>query len=81
MRPLFEFSEATEIPVGPSGLADVLLREVLEMRSQLIAKVARGGCKSMESYADCVGMLRALDFVLGFAERQKPPTVEEDDGA
>lgn len=68
---LFEFHEATEIPVGPSGLADELLRDILSRRNRAVEKVASGGCKTMESYADSVGYIRAMDYVLGFAERKR----------
>ena len=67
---LFTFAETIDIPVGPSGLAEELLRGVLAQRAMLITKVVKGGCKSMESYADAVGGIRAYDWVLGFAQRK-----------
>ena len=67
---LFTFAETIDIPVGPSGLAEELLRDVIAKRTALALKVTRGQCKSMESYADAVGGIRAYDWVLGFAQRK-----------
>lgn len=70
-RDLFEFSSDVETLVGSSGLADDLLKDVLETKRRLIAKLISGQCKTMESYADAVGGIRQLDFVLGYSERKR----------
>ena len=67
---LFDFTTELDVPVGPSGMAEELLRQVIDVRAKLVAKCVSGGCKTMESYADAVGGIRQLDFVLKFAERQ-----------
>lgn len=68
---LFDFTSDVETPVGPSGIADELRREILAERLKLTVKLLKGQCKSMESYADAVGGIRQLDFVLDFAERKR----------
>ena len=68
---LFSHSEELDVPVGPSGLAPDLAKQILAERTKAAAKIVTGGCKSMESYAEAVGRVRAYDFVLGFAERKR----------
>ena len=68
---LFDFSTETDVPVGPSGLASDLLKEILEKRAAVIVRMISGTCKTMESYAEAVGYVRAMDFVLGYPDRKK----------
>jgi hypothetical protein len=70
-KDLFEFTSELDVAVGPSGLAPDLLAEILAMRTSLIAKLTEGKCKNFESYADAVGCLRALQFVLAYPERKR----------
>lgn len=71
--------------LGPSGLAEDLQADIIALAEKMAAKQRRGGCKTLESYADSVGFLRALDFVLSYQERkrkeQNPPAtpIEEED--
>ena len=68
---LFDFSTELDVSVGPSGLAPDLLKEILQKRASLVTKVLSGACKTMESYADAIGNLRAYDYVLDYPERKK----------
>lgn len=70
-RNLFDFSSEVEAPTGPSGLSDDLLKEVLRRREQIVAKLVSGTCKTMESYAEAVGGIRQIDFILNYAERKR----------
>jgi hypothetical protein len=79
---LFDLEQQTEIPTGPTGLSDELLRATLARRDRLTQKVTRGQCKTMESYAEAVGQLRAFEFILTFAEekrREAEPNIVADD--
>lgn len=83
---LFDFSTEIDVPVGPSGLAEDLLKEVLQARKSLMARILSGSCKTFESYAEAVGGLRQLDFVLAYPARKADklraelgPTIEEDE--
>lgn len=67
---LFEMTSDIEVPVGPSGLAEELLKEVLAARTKLANKMLNGQCKSMEAYADAVGGYRQLTYVLDFPKRR-----------
>ena len=59
-----------EFPASADGIAPELKKEILEARTKAVERMTKGHCKSMESYADLVGLIRALDFVLGFADRK-----------
>ncbi len=68
---LFDHSTELDVPVGPSGIAPDLLRDILKNRESIIARLLSGSCKTMESYAEAVGNLRAYNFVLSYSDRKR----------
>lgn len=68
---LFDFSSELDVSAGPTGLAPDLLKETVTLRKNYADKIVSGKCKSLESYADAVGFVRALDWVLDYAERKR----------
>lgn len=68
---LFDFTSDLDVAVGPSGIAPELHREIIERRTSLAARLTSGACKNMESYAEAVGGLRAIDFILSWPERKR----------
>jgi len=82
VKDLFNFDTQIESPVGPSGMSDALLKEVLDARAKLATRMVSGACKSMESYAEAVGGYRQLTYVLGHAQRQADklgPAIEDEE--
>lgn len=83
---LFDFAQELDVAVGPSGLADKLHKELIDKRQGYLTKMTNGGCKTFDSYTHAVGFVNALDYVLGFAQREKNaledslrPAITEDD--
>ena len=68
---LFSHNEELDVPVGPSGIVPDLMKQILAERAKAASKIILGGCKTMESYAEAVGRVKAYDFVLGYAERKR----------
>lgn len=68
---LFDFSEQLDVSVGPSGITPDLLKEIAVNRERMADKIVKGKCKTLESYADAVGFIRALDSVLDYPERKR----------
>lgn len=63
---------------GRDGISDPLRAAILNKRSMMQTKLTSGGCKTMESVADAVGFIRALDFTLGWAEAERHDRVKSD---
>lgn len=62
------------------GLSDAVRRAALAKREEMVTKLTVGNCKSMESYADAVGVIRGLDHILTFeAEKRRKAQVELSD--
>lgn len=51
---------------------------IAERREQQVKVIVKGGCKTLESYADHVGFVRALDWVISYAEELSKPEPEEE---
>ena len=51
---------------GNDGISKELREEGERKHRQMIEKLKSGGCKSMESVADAVGMIRGLEFFLNY---------------
>ncbi len=49
---------------------------IVEQREREASAITRGVCKTLESYADHVGYVRALDWVLGLAADLSAPEPE-----
>lgn len=82
MSDLFDPVFGVEESLGATGLSDELRKEIFDKREGTILKMTLG-IKEHLSYADAVGFIRGLDFVLGFAKRkadaQRKITIEEDE--
>lgn len=70
-KDLFDFSEELDVAVGPSGIAPDLYKEIAIARRRISDKLVQGKCKTLESYADAVGFIRAIDYVLDYSERKR----------
>ena len=67
----FDFMSEREASVGPSGLAPDLHKDLVARRQAAADKIVLGKCQNEKSYADAVGYIRALDYVLGYTERKR----------